>query len=67
MLAGESEPFFFFFARFWQIDIKLPLIVHCTVACLVAKPLNRSEAKGDLIMIQTLPLFKCNLLCYHTN
>ena len=35
--------------------------------CLVAKPLNRSEAKGDLVMIQTLLLFKCKLLCYHAN
>ena len=26
-------------------------------ACLVAKPLNRSEAKGDLALIQTLLLF----------
>ena len=34
-------------------------IVHFTVARLVAKPLNRSEAKGDLVMIQTLWLFKC--------
>ena len=34
-------------------------IVHFAVTCLVAKPLNRSEAKGDLVMIQTLPLFKC--------
>ena len=42
-------------------------IVHFTVACLVAKPLNRSEAKGDLVMIQTLLLFKCKLLCYHVN
>ena len=42
-------------------------IVHFTVACLVAKPLNRSEAKGDLVMIQTLLLFKCKLLCYHAN
>ena len=29
-------------------------IVHFAVVCLVAKPLNRSEAKGDLIMIQIL-------------
>ena len=29
------------------------LIVHFTVVCLVAKPLNRSEAKDDLVMIQT--------------
>ena len=43
------------------------LIVHFTVVCLVAKPLNRNEAKGDLVMIQTLLLFKCKLLCYHAN
>ena len=42
-------------------------VVHFTVVCLVAKPLNRSEAKGDLVMIQTLLLFKCKLLCYHAN
>ena len=42
-------------------------IVHFTVVCLVAKPLNRSKAKGDLVMIQTLLLFKCKLLCYHAN
>ena len=41
----------------------------CEVAivCLVAKPLNRSEAKVDLVMIQTLLLFKCKLLCDHVN
>ena len=43
------------------------LIVHFTVVCLVAKPLNRNKAKGDLVMIQTLLLFKCKLLCYHAN
>ena len=36
-------------------------------ACLIAKPLNRSEVKGDLVMIQNLLLFKCKLLCYHAN
>ena len=35
-----------------------------TVVCTVAKPLNRSEAKVDLVMVQTLLLFKYNLLCY---
>ena len=40
-------------------------IVNFTVACLVAKPLNRSKAKDDLAMIQTLLLFKYKLLCYH--
>ena len=43
------------------------LIVRFTVVCLVAKPLNRSEAKGDLVMIQTLLLLKCKLICYHAN
>ena len=28
-------------------------IVHFTVECLVAKPLNKSEAKVDLVVIQT--------------
>ena len=42
-------------------------VVHFTVVCLVAKPLNRNEAKGDPVMIQALLLFKCKLLCYHAN
>ena len=29
---------------------------HFTVVCLVAKPLNMNEAKGDLVMIQTLQI-----------
>ena len=33
-------------------------IVHFTIVCLVAKLLNRNEAEGDLVMIQTLLLFK---------
>ena len=37
-------------------------IVHFTVACLVTKPFNRSEAKGDLVMIQTWLLSKVNCL-----
>ena len=43
------------------------IIVHFTVTCLVAKPLNKSEAKGDLVTTQTLLLFKCKLPCYHAN
>ena len=41
------------------------LLVHFTVTLLIAKPLNTSEAKGDLVMIQTLLLFRCKLLSYH--
>ena len=48
-------------------SIAMVKIVQFTVGCLVAKPLNRSEAKVDLVMIQTLLLFKCKLLCYHAN
>ena len=42
-------------------------MVQFTVVCLVAKPLNRSEANGNPVMIETLLLFKCKLLCYHAN
>ena len=45
----------------------LKIIVHFTVVYLVAKPLNKSKAKVDLVMSQTLLLFKCKLLCYHAN
>ena len=31
-----------------------------TFACLVTKPFNRSEAKGDFVMIQTLVLYNVN-------
>ena len=44
------------------VDVFHWLIVHFTVACLVAKLLKRSKAKGDLMMIQTLLLFKYKLL-----
>ena len=39
-------------------------IVLCIVVCLVAKPLNRSEAEVDFAMTQNLLLFKYKLLCY---
>ena len=41
--------------------VNKPYIVHFTA------PLKRSEAKADLVRIQTLLLFKCKLLCYHGN
>ena len=50
-----------------QVSKSIEQIVHFTVVCLVAKPLNRNEAKGDLVMIQTWLLFKYKLLCYHAN
>ena len=34
-------------------------IDHFTVPCLVAWPLNESEAGGDLVLIETLLLFSC--------
>ena len=42
-------------------------IHHFTVVCSVAKPLNRSEAIVDFVVIQTLLLFICKSLCYHAN
>ena len=35
------------------------LIGHFTVVCLVPWPLNRREAGGDLVLLQTCLLFKC--------
>ena len=35
--------------------------------CLVAKPLNKSEAKGDLVTIQMVLLFKSKFFCYHAS
>ena len=48
--------------------LHLSTTIHFIVASLVAKPLNRSEAKeggGWVVRIQNLLLFKCKLLCYH--
>ena len=37
-----------------------PLVVdHFRVSCLVAWPLNESEAGGDLVLIETYLLFSC--------
>ena len=47
--------------------VNKPYIVHFTVTYLITAPLKRSEAKADLVRIQTLLLFKCKLLCYHGN
>ena len=34
-------------------------IDHFTIVCLVAWPLNESEAGGDLVLIETSLLFSC--------
>ena len=38
-------------------------IAHFTVPWWVIRPLNRSEARVDFVMIQTMLLLKCNLFC----
>ena len=35
-------------------------IAHFTVSCLVTRPLNESEAGGDLVLIETSLLFSCS-------
>ena len=47
-----------------RLDVDRCTIIHFTVACSIAKPLNRSEAKGDLLVIQTSLFFKCKLFSY---
>ena len=39
------------------------IIPHFTVVCLVAKRLNRSEARVEVVVIQTSPLFVWKSLC----
>ena len=47
--------FFHYFLNFTTVNclsaIAFNSIVHFTVACLVAKPLNKSEARDDLALI----------------
>ena len=43
------------------------LKVHFIVAFLVAMSFHRSKARGDLVMIQILLLFKFKLPCCHVN
>ena len=42
-----------------MIQFLFATIDHFTVACLVARPLNESEAVGDLVLIETSLLFLC--------
>ena len=61
----------FQFPAYWpNLSYSNPVLlpgIQSILQCLVAKPLNRIEAKGHLVMIQTLLLFKCKLICYHAN
>ena len=42
-------------------------IGHFTVVWSVTWPLSESEAKGDLVLTQTLKLFICVSCCSHAN
>ena len=42
-------------------------IGHCTVVCSVPWPLIRSEAGGDLVLLQTFPRFMCKSWYSHAN
>ena len=59
--------FSFWLYLLWLLSVINGAVVHFTVVRLVAKPLNRGEATDDLVMIQTLLLFKCKSLCSHAN
>ena len=64
----ENKVSYLAFHNAWNSGIHaLHGIVHFTVACLVAKPFNRSQAKWDFVMIQTLLLFKRTLPCCYAN
>ena len=48
--------------QFDAILVQRPAIDHFTVVCLVAWPLNESEAGVDLVLIEPSLLFICKLL-----
>ena len=55
-LAGDVSSSFFNSSR------SVVPIDHFTILCLVAWPLNESEAGVDLVLIETLLLFICKFL-----
>ena len=58
--VGEKFPFF--------QKIRLEITIdHFTVVCSVARPLNGSEARGDLVLIQTSLLLFCKSSCSDAN
>ena len=50
------------FLKYCLGEATKPSIDHFTVVCLVAWPLNESEAGVDLVLIETSLLFKCKFL-----
>ena len=66
-LKQKNNPLKFFLINFLDATQKKQKLVHFTFVCWIAEPLNRSEANGDLVMIETLLLFKRILLCYHAS
>ena len=43
------------------------IIDHFTDVCSLTWPLNGSETGGDLVLIQTSPLFLCKSSCSYAN
>ena len=73
----SKDVFIFLLVKVWKISYQTCWVVSsqffswCRLSACWNKTrvelsiLNRSEAKVDLVMIPTLLLFKCKLLCYH--
>ena len=56
------------FSYTWDIKILIDVIGQFTVVCSVPWSLNRSEAGGDLVLLQTFLLLMCNKSWYsHAN
>ena len=53
--------------KFFHVNNIIWIILHFTVVCLVAKLLNRIEARVEFVVIQTSLFFVCKSLCYHAN
>ena len=58
---GLNVPCFYWISLISKRNVLCP-IDHFTVVCLVAWPLNESEAGGDLVLIETSLPFLCKFL-----
>ena len=59
---------FIFLVSFLQVYLHLvDVIDHFTVVCSVTRPLNGSEAGGDLVVIQTSLLLLCKSRCLNAD
>ena len=68
---NKNFPKYFCFSLSWEYfgeisreSVKFTYVINSLKVDVL---LSNQMGEGDLVMIQTLLLFKCKLLCYHAN